>query len=93
MLCIHVLGALYVKNLCMYQVHLCQTPLRKVCTCSQWFVMLIDFYCGMYIPLSDDKHRKVRNSSKSALEIQDKFSPRQNRSENFFQWLEKKILD
>ena len=28
-------------------------------------------YCGMYIPLSDDKHRFVRDSSKSALEIQD----------------------
>ena len=46
--------------------------------------------CGMYVPLSDDKHWKVWENSKSALEIQDKFSPRQNavqdkiQSENFF---------
>ena len=26
-------------------------------------------YCGMYIPLSDDKHQKVRDSSKDTLEI------------------------
>ena len=32
----------------------------------------------MYIPLSDDKHRKVRDCSKNALEIWDKFSLRQN---------------
>ena len=28
-------------------------------------------HCGMYIPLSDDKHRFVRDSSLCALEIQD----------------------
>ena len=32
----------------------------------------------MYIPISDDKHRKFRDRSKSALEIRDKFSQRQN---------------
>ena len=37
-----------------------------------------------YITFSDDKHRKVRDSSKSALEIQDKFSPRQNAIQEFF---------
>ena len=36
-------------------------------------------YCGVYILLSDDKHRFVRdNSKKSALKIQDKFQLRQN---------------
>ena len=38
----------------------------------------------MCIPLSDDKHRKVRDSSKSALEIQDKFSLRKNSVQEFF---------
>ena len=54
----------------------------------------------MYIPLTDDKHQKVRDSSKSALEIRDKFSPRQNairdkmKSKNFFfRWSEKKNSD
>ena len=44
----------------------------------------------MYILLSDDKHRKSETAQKSALEIQGKFSPRQNadqdkiQSKNFF---------
>ena len=33
-------------------------------------------YCGMYIPLSDDKHRKVRDSSKKRTG-----NPRQIQSE------------
>ena len=47
--------------------------------------------CGMYIPLSDDKHRKVRDSSKKCTgnlrqrqnAVQDKIQ-----SENFFRWSE-----
>ena len=35
-------------------------------------------YCGMYIPLSDDKHRFLRDSSLCALEIRD------NVRDNFF---------
>ena len=31
--------------------------------------------CGMYIPLSDDKHRFVRDSSLCALEIRDNLFP------------------
>ena len=42
---------------------------------------LLSSYCGMYIPLSDDKHRKVRDSSKKHTKILDKFSMR-----IFFQW-------
>ena len=44
----------------------------------------------MCIPRSDDKYRKVRDSSKKCTEIRDKFSLRQNavrdkvQSENFF---------
>ena len=38
----------------------------------------------MYIPLSDDKHREARDSSKSALEIRDKMQ-----SNNFFPDIEK----
>ena len=33
--------------------------------------------CGMYMPLSDDKHRFVRDSSLCTLEIQDNFFFRQ----------------
>ena len=36
------------------------------------------FYCGMYVPLGDDKHRFVRDSSFCTLEIQD------NIRDNFF---------
>ena len=74
------------------------SKLQSNCRCPQgscaahkfgWWVRNAH-YCGMYILLSDDKHRKVRDSSKNALEIRDKFSPRQNavqdkiQSENFF---------
>ena len=41
--------------------------------------ILQGLYCGMYIPLSDDKHRKVRDSSKKCTGNQ-----RQIQSENFF---------
>ena len=37
------------------------------------------FHCGIYIPLSDDKHRKVRDSSKKRTG-----NPRQIQSKNFF---------
>ena len=45
----------------------------------------------MYIPLSDDKHRKIRDSSRKhtgnlrQIQSETKFSPR-----IFLQWLEKK---
>ena len=48
------------------------------------------FYCGIYIPLSDDKHRKVRDSSKKCLgnprqiQSETKCSPRQNSVWEFF---------
>ena len=35
-------------------------------------------YCGMYVPLTDDKHRKVRDSSKKCTGNLRQFSPRQN---------------
>ena len=36
------------------------------------------YNCGMYMPLSADKHQKSETAQKSTLEIQDKFSLRQN---------------
>ena len=45
---------------------------------KQFPVKMDDIYCGMYVSLSDGKHQFVQDNSKSALEIQDKFSPRQN---------------
>ena len=56
-------------------------------------------HCGMYIPLSDDKHRKVQDSSKKRtgnprqIESETKCSSRQNSVQEFvFRWLEKKIF-
>ena len=49
--------------------------------------------CGMYIPLSDNKHRKVRDNSKKHTG-----NPRQIQSETkcslriFFQWSEKNFF-
>ena len=46
--------------------------------------------CGMYIPLSDDKHQKVRDSSKQhtgnlrQIQSKTKCSPRQNSVQEFF---------
>ena len=57
------------------------------------FMIFYD-YCGMDVPLSDDKHRFVRDNSKKCNGVQDKFSLRQDVvqdkiqsekiSENFF---------
>ena len=35
------------------------------------FSVDVAYHCGMYIPLSDDKNRFVRNSSRCALETRD----------------------
>ena len=38
--------------------------LKEITDNSTPFLFRYDFHCGMYIPLSDDKHQMVRDSSK-----------------------------
>ena len=42
------------------------------------------FHCGMYRPLSDDKHRKVRTAQRRELEIRENSVPDKMQSETKF---------